>query len=235
MASRIVVTDIHGCAKTLAALVAQFPTGIPISVAGDLVDRGPDSCGVIEIVKNAGWDCVRGNHEQMMIDELTFGEDDQGKWYHHKSYFDGDWARNGAEETLDSYVDKDTGVVDIVKLQEHYDWMKALPLYFKYDDVKNAAGQALLVSHSSPARVWNLPHDQPHFQGHIQWSRDHFPPKIQGYYNVFGHTIQNMGKARIEDHFAIIDTGASIGKAPYGKLTALQFPEMIQYVQEYCE
>lgn len=231
--SRIVLTDPHGCRKTLEALIAQLPKDVPISFAGDLIDRGPDSKGVIELVKNLGADCVVGNHEVMMLDELSFGSDDKGEYHRVESYHNGIWLMNGGDKCLDSY-EKD-GVMDIVTLKAHYEWLKTLPYFLEYPELKDSEGRHLLVTHTTAASVWGKqPTDSDHFKGNVTWERTNFPAKIPNIYNVFGHTPQ-ADKATVKEHFANIDTGAYYKRKPYGRLTALQFPEMIIYTQENVE
>lgn len=234
--SRIVLTDPHGCLKTLKALIAKLPADVPLSFAGDLVDRGPDSKGVIDFVKEGGYDCVKGNHEVMMLQELSFGSDEKGFYHVVESYANGIWLMNGGDRCLDSYEDA-KGNVDSVKLKEHWDWIQTLPYYLEYPELKNDKGQHLLITHSTAAHVWDDPNvakDSDRFRDYVTWERRPFPKKIQGIYNVYGHTPQ-ADQATIKDHFACIDTGGYFKRKPYGKLTALSFPEMIVYEQENIE
>jgi serine/threonine protein phosphatase 1 len=64
-----IISDVHGCYKTLLALIEQFPNkqNSKIVFVGDLIDKGINSCDVIEFVKNNNYDCVLGNHDEMMI------------------------------------------------------------------------------------------------------------------------------------------------------------------------
>jgi len=246
--SRIILTDPHGCYKTLLALVAQLPPGIPLTFAGDLIDRGPDSKSVIEFVKSGGYDCVVGNHEVMMLNELSFGEDEKGEYYRAKGYHDGIWIMNGGDKCLDSYRIEEleelqsgekikTRPVELPILKEHYAWLKTLPYYLEYPELKDKKGQHLLVTHTTAAYVWDeegISKDSHQFKDAVTWERVGFPQKIPGIYNVYGHTPQ-ADKATIKDHFACIDTGGYYKRKPYGRLTALQFPEMIVYTQENIE
>lgn len=232
--SRIILTDPHGCYKTLLALVAKLPPGIPLTFAGDLIDRGPDSKGVIDFVKSGGHDCVVGNHEIMMLDELWFEKNDKGTLYRVTSEYSGIWLMNGGAKCIDSYENED-GEVDVAKLQEHFEWLKTLPYFLEYPELKDAKGNHLLVTHSTAAQVWGkVPTDSDQFKGNVTWERTPQPQKIKGIYNVYGHTPQ-ADKATVKGHFACIDTGGYYKRKPYGKLTALQFPEMIVYEQENVE
>jgi serine/threonine protein phosphatase 1 len=58
-----VVGDVHGCLGALDALLAQLGD-VPLFHLGDLVDRGPDSRGVVQRMIDVGARGVRGNHEE---------------------------------------------------------------------------------------------------------------------------------------------------------------------------
>jgi diadenosine tetraphosphatase ApaH/serine/threonine PP2A family protein phosphatase len=67
----IFVGDVHGCVEELEELVARLELGEGdrFVFLGDLVDRGPDSVGVVRRVRellkrHPGSVCVAGNHEE---------------------------------------------------------------------------------------------------------------------------------------------------------------------------
>ncbi len=66
------IGDVHGCLRQLDAILdALAPLQSDrIIFVGDLIDRGPDSAGVIKRVlqlrKSHSIAVIRGNHEQMM-------------------------------------------------------------------------------------------------------------------------------------------------------------------------
>ena len=66
----IIVGDVHGCREELDALLDRvaFASGDRLVFVGDLVARGPDSLGVLDIVRRTGAIVVRGNHEQKLIE-----------------------------------------------------------------------------------------------------------------------------------------------------------------------
>lgn len=66
----IIVGDVHGCRVELEALLDRvgFTCGDRLVFVGDLVARGPDSLGVLDIVRRKGAIVVRGNHEQKLLD-----------------------------------------------------------------------------------------------------------------------------------------------------------------------
>ena len=60
----IVIGDVHGCIEELDELLAEvYHPGDRLVFLGDLVDRGPDSLGVVRRVRELGAECVMGNHE----------------------------------------------------------------------------------------------------------------------------------------------------------------------------
>lgn len=65
----IIVGDVHGCSAELLGLLDRvaFSSGDRLVFVGDLVARGPDSRGVLDIARTTGAVIVRGNHEQKLI------------------------------------------------------------------------------------------------------------------------------------------------------------------------
>jgi len=69
-----VVGDVHGCRDTLERLLAELaPADDDLVVfVGDLVRKGPDSEGVVELVRERpNLVSVRGNNEQKLVDGRT--------------------------------------------------------------------------------------------------------------------------------------------------------------------
>lgn len=69
MASIAVIGDVHGCLDELEALIALcgHPRGGALCLVGDLVAKGPDSRGVLALVRELGASAVRGNHDQRVL------------------------------------------------------------------------------------------------------------------------------------------------------------------------
>lgn len=65
----IVVGDVHGCLRELLALLEQVrpAPGDALWFAGDLVNRGPDSAGVVRLVRQLGAHAVQGNHDEAHV------------------------------------------------------------------------------------------------------------------------------------------------------------------------
>ncbi|MFM6950874.1 MAG: metallophosphoesterase [Novosphingobium sp.] len=97
------IGDIHGRADLLAALIDAIdaddadrgPAQTSVILLGDLIDRGPDSAGVIRLAR--AWQSrrrvriLKGNHEEMFLDAL-----DQEEVMRH-------FLRFGGREMLLSY------------------------------------------------------------------------------------------------------------------------------------
>lgn len=64
------IGDVHGCAKTLQALLNRIPEGKAIGFLGDITDRGVDSIGCIRLALEYGTYFVEGNHDRMMFNAL---------------------------------------------------------------------------------------------------------------------------------------------------------------------
>lgn len=212
----LVISDVHGCLQTLKALIKKCPKD-DVCFAGDLIDRGPDSAGVIKLVRENGWDCVQGNHELM-----SYGFEYRHDWTH---------PRNGGDDTLESYKTRDNSA-----WEDDRAWLKSLPFIKEYPELKNADGRSLIVTHSgiyAPALL------DSYYKDELVWNRKQ-PCDLEGKYNIFGHTP--VEKPLISKHFALIDTGAFLGTPKWKKLypdvpgpvglTAFQFPEMEMFFQE---
>ncbi|MGH7283562.1 MAG: metallophosphoesterase [Polyangiaceae bacterium] len=70
MARTIIVGDVHGCSVELEALLDQvhFDFGDLLVFVGDVVAKGPDSLGALDVVRRTGAILVRGNHEDRILD-----------------------------------------------------------------------------------------------------------------------------------------------------------------------
>lgn len=118
---RIVIGDVHGHYDTLIALIDSISPNSEdeIYFLGDLIDRGPKSAQVVEFVIRNKYKCLRGNHEEMLLDVVGSGEVSV-------ELYQG-WLYSGGHATVASYDSKIP--------QEHIDWMRSLPLYLDLGDV----------------------------------------------------------------------------------------------------
>jgi serine/threonine protein phosphatase 1 len=118
------ISDIHGCSQTFTALLDKiaFSKSDSLYLLGDYIDRGPNSKGVIDQILKLTEEgyrvhCLRGNHEQMMLDGLT---DNNKKCA---------WEMAGGKEALLSF-----GVDDLSEIPEKYiRFFHNLEYYFEAD------------------------------------------------------------------------------------------------------
>lgn len=98
------VGDVHGCLDQLNQLLDLIETDLKarpspskLIFLGDLVDRGPNSAGVLERILNGGLPtddcvCLTGNHEEAMLECLDGSVSSYGNWLQH-----------GGLQTMESY------------------------------------------------------------------------------------------------------------------------------------
>ncbi|PIE05718.1 MAG: hypothetical protein CSA75_03290 [Sorangium cellulosum] len=69
MPRTVIVGDVHGCLGELEELLAQVGLNDDDNLyfVGDLVARGPDTLGVLALVRRLKAQAVRGNHEQKLL------------------------------------------------------------------------------------------------------------------------------------------------------------------------
>jgi len=62
----LIVGDVHGCREELQDLLQEsgWDEDDKLVLVGDLVAKGPDSLGVIRLVRELGAEATRGNHDQ---------------------------------------------------------------------------------------------------------------------------------------------------------------------------
>jgi len=221
-----IISDVHGCAKSLHALIEQLPhKGKSCLVfVGDLIDRGKYSAQVVEFVKEGGYPCVIGNHEQMMLD--AFEDSLQGQMYGNNTLRNmAFWQRNGGDITDRSYNGKSGAM-----LRPHLDWMKALPAYLEFD-IPDENDKTLFITHGFGLPFWEEREDPDMKQAFI-WERlkDKREQTYLDYpvFNVFGHDVQESALPCITPHYAAIDTGCVYE----GKLCALEWPSKRVFLQE---
>jgi len=96
---RFVIGDVHGCADTLSYLLFEkmkVKRKDKIYFLGDLIDRGPNSKKVLDIIfdllfRGYRVRCIRGNHEVMALNALK-----SDKAYNH-------WLKHGGKVMLKSF------------------------------------------------------------------------------------------------------------------------------------
>ena len=222
-----IVGDVHGCRAELETLLttlgwdlvrdaagrpvdATHPQGRTAVFVGDLVDRGPDSPGVLRLVMGmvaAGHAlCVPGNHEQKLLRKLR-GRDVQ--------------LTHGLPETLQQLTAEQPEFTEQVAT-----WIDGLVSHYRLD------GGRLVVAHAglkeeyqgrASGRVRSFclygettgETDEYGLPVRYPWANDYRGAALV----VYGHTP--TPKPEWVNHTICIDTGCVFG----GELTALRYPE----------
>lgn len=215
--SHIIIGDVHGCYKSLQALLAKLPHA-NVKLVGDLCDRGPRSAQVYQWAITNNIPCVMGNHEHMLLlahiahigsEQNPDDEQKKAKAIEYLSL----WMHNGGRECLESY---DPG--DVKKWHEcipkaHMQWIASLPTYLLYPF------DSLLISHTGHAYGATDLAD-------ALWARGYQFPK-DNYYRIFGHSVTK--EPIITETYANIDTGSF---KTTGKITAIEYPSMRTWSQD---
>jgi serine/threonine protein phosphatase 1 len=152
MAASYAIGDIHGCNRTLNALLQRLALrgGDTVVFLGDYIDRGPDSKGVMDTVFRLREEgirtvCLRGNHEQMLLDSLPSPAD----LYN--------WTRNGGDKVLANF-----GVKHPTEIPEKY-------LQFFQDTLLHAVVGDYIFVHGGPD--WNTPDEILTNPQVVMWAR----------------------------------------------------------------
>ncbi len=228
-----VVGDVHGRCAQLNMLLDMLPRDKDVDTLvflGDLIDRGPDAPGCVDLVMKLQQEnpervlCLRGNHEQMMLD---FIEGTGNLWI---------TPVTGGERTFEQYVGKAINVTKEQDLDdarrdieskvpsEHLDFFHALPYYHEDDYAIYVHAGLELTKHPRDTAPQAL-----------LWMRDmDFYKNYRGKPCIFGHTPTpllplrgRVGRHGIYiSHSAIgIDTGYNL-QSP---LSCLSLPDFSLY------
>lgn len=203
---RIFIGDVHGhydgLMRLLEAIAPQ--TDDQVYFVGDLIDRGPKSAQVIQFVRQSGYSCVLGNHEQLLLE--AFPEGSQVSQYGLQA-----WLQSGGQNTVASYADPEL-------LLENIAWLRSLPTHLDLGDVwlVHAGLHPRLPVHQQTAQEYCWIREEFHSSVH-----PYFPNKLI----ITGHTITftlpgvTPGQLARGRGWLDIDTGAYHPKS--GWLTAL--------------
>jgi serine/threonine protein phosphatase 1 len=201
------IGDIHGRLDLLMDLLSQIIThangrSCKLVFLGDYIDRGPDSAGVLALVRRfqQHWPesviCLKGNHEAMLLEVVT--EPAVTSW----------WLGNGGDTTLASFGVPHPGDLPADVLS----WIAGLPTL--YEDEHRYFVHAGL----HPDLSLSEQDDQTKL-----WIRDEFllVDHDFGKHVVHGHTPSQAGGPEVRSYRTNLDTGAVFG----GPLTAGVFTD----------
>ena len=136
MSQRWIIPDIHGCSRTLQALLENLLKVTKhdhLYFLGDYIDRGPDSKGVIDYLMHLQEEeynvfFIKGNHEDMCV--KAFEADQKKRLFGSKHQEQKDWEAVGAKATLESFGVKHPREIP----QLYIDWMNACIPYIELEE-----------------------------------------------------------------------------------------------------
>ncbi|MEM7066685.1 MAG: AAA family ATPase [Cyanobacteria bacterium P01_B01_bin.77] len=208
-----VIGDVHGLADTLQTMLQKLgydealnhPDGRQLCFLGDLVDRGPQSLEVLDLVMQAvdsGHYCIRGNHDNNLARGLR-----------------GDTIKSKSTRgTLHKMLQRDHNYQDKIR-----DFIQSLPSFYRYRDYVLCHGDI----------EWFDPVLQPDRERVYGRCRFHETHDTDGIFRqtsdltvVRGHIpLTSQG-----DRTYSLETGAGFG----GPLAAMRLPEQ-EHVEVPCD
>ena len=211
------VGDVHGCLDKLQRLLKKcehHAHNATLVMLGDYIDRGPDSCRVVTLLKAGlpGYSFqhkvfLKGNHEAMMYQAIVMGVDRKL------------WMINGGDTTVASYKDA-KGELDLPLITNHAKWLGKLPTHW-------SDGHRYYVHAGiNPDRELHQQKEEEQL-----WIRDKFlnSEKDHGKLIIHGHTPED--KPTFNENRIGLDTGAVFG----GKLTAAVFEDESRYPIDFIQ
>ncbi|TCD48804.1 metallophosphoesterase family protein [Chlorobium sp. N1] len=209
----VAVGDIHGCVRTLEALLRAIEPGPDDQLVflGDMIDRGPSSRQVVELLLRLERRCschfIAGNHELMLLEAIATGNPDA-------------WLRSGGMATVESY----DGLLPMEFPPEHLGLLRRCRTHVEtehYLFVHGGIDPELTVAenlrfHEPETFSWRREHLQSPYleEGGFPWEKT----------VVCGHTP--VPAPLLTENLIALDTGCVFtGRAHLGTLSAIILPE----------
>lgn len=134
--SKWVIADVHGCFKTLKALIEDKVCPLPndtLYFLGDYIDRGLQSKEVIDYIRSLQRSSLHvvalmGNHEESMIQSILEARSQPKKWlglFKKAHSTRNAWYNFGGEATMRSFGLTDPALIP----EEYFEWLNSLHNY----------------------------------------------------------------------------------------------------------
>jgi serine/threonine protein phosphatase 1 len=199
----VALGDVHGRLDLLEPLLAKAQSmRLPVVMLGDYIDRGPQSAGVLALLRAASTEmdltCLRGNHEELLL-----------RFLHRPRRTGRPWLRYGGRETLASFgldhLPQDVTAADLIQaratlidaLGDTVDWLKSLPYLWQSGNI------AACHAGADPAQPFDSQPQKPLAWGHPDFGQI---ARTDGIWCIHGHRI--VPDVTIRDGVISIDTGA---------------------------
>lgn len=231
MSRSFAISDIHGCNKTFEALIRRIhlTKSDHLFILGDIIDRGPDSRGVIDRIWNLqeqGYSvrCLRGNHEQLLLDALRYDPDEVA------------WLGEGGSATLRSFSGH-----ELADIPDRYlEWIFNLPFYLE-------SSNYLMVHAGLNFQEKNPLSDKPS----LIWIRNWYDSINRNWLGnrivIHGHTpaneyvirkqVEHLGRMPVVniDNGCVFAPLIQVQPGGMGQLCALEMKEQQLFFEPYCD
>jgi hypothetical protein len=184
----VIVGDVHGMRKSLEALLDKVgfdkSKGDHLILVGDLVNKGPDSPGVVDLAMSLGASAVRGNHENAVLNATVELNAMRNSQIPPRDLTDspavpenpaGDLKilDEGVSATTEMKMRASPGTQSTaMALSTHQlDWLAALPLILRINPPHNLTspfGDTLVVVHAGLVPGIPLEEQDPHAVMHMR-------------------------------------------------------------------
>ena len=161
------ISDVHGMGHLLDQMLEKiaFSEADRLYVLGDMIDRGPDPAGVLDLaMERKNIIALKGNHEDAFVDWYDTVPDKIHNRYYYNTY----------DFLMDSRRTRE-------RLPEYVEFMRKMPLYKKL----RIDGECWLLAHACTEEVlsfWKR-------KERMLWSTEMIDrgKGIPGYHSVVGH------------------------------------------------
>ena len=182
----VIVGDVHGMRKSLEALLDKVSfdksKGDHLILVGDLVNKGPDSPGVVDLAMSLGASAVRGNHENAVLNAVVELNAMRNSQVPPRGLADSSAVPEGdAAGDLDKSVSAPTEMKmraspgtqsTAMALSTHrLDWLAALPLILRINlphNLTSSFGDTLVVVHAGLVPGIPIEEQDPHAVMHMR-------------------------------------------------------------------
>lgn len=216
----VAVGDIHGCLEEFDELLKKIQYNknqMRLVLLGDLVDRGPDSVGVVRRARELGLESIKGNHEDKAL-----------RWNKHEK----NRLENGTKNPMKSMSESDAKSLEGMS-DSDWSYLKNLPikldLGLNWYAVHAGVEPGVSFERQVPAQVMRVRYinekgrgvalnpDKTQPEGTMYWDQKWQGPESL----IYGHCVHDLHTVRVTnivpDVFCVgIDTGCVFG----GHLTA---------------
>jgi serine/threonine protein phosphatase 1 len=229
-----VIPDVHGCLRTLRALVEDLIVlrdGDELIFLGDLIDRGPDSRGVMDYImelQQTGTPVtvLKGNHEDYLVRVFHDEQNRKGvlKLMGWRSPAFREWMKFGGDTTLAGFGAEGAAGIPA----KYIEWIESMPYYVEYRD--------FLIVHAG----FNFREEDIFSDTYaMMWIRDYQidAEKLGNRRIIHGHvpvTLDFIHQSVTSSAFRFIDLDNGVymnNKPGFGNLLALELNKMELLIQ----